>query len=264
MSLFSKKQKPVATTVDPNADPKLLEPKLGADGKPLPGQDIDPATGKLKKVLDRANDPNNMDDPNKSKDPLAIFDGMWDTKAKTGQENPVPAFSLDPEALKKVTEQLQFSPQLTPELLAKFKEGDPETLTGLLNSVGRQAYSMLMSHIPTLTDKYVSARLEHDRAGLGREVRQSLTANSLETIASKNPVLKQQIDRVVEAIYDKYPDATPDWVSGQVKKYFTGIAQLMDPDAFKGATAGNADEPNLVGGESDKSWLDYLSRDHKK
>lgn len=259
MSLFSK-PKPKAT---PAADP-ALEPKMGADGKPLPGQDIDPTTGKLKKApVVNPNNPENLDPNDKSKDPLAIFDGIWDTQNKTDSAAKVPSFSLDPEALKKVSDQLQFAPQLTPELLAKFKEGDVETIGQILNATGRQAYSTLMSHIPTLTDKYVTARLEHDRSGLGRTVRQNLTANSLEQLASKNPVLRQQMDRVVEAIYDKFPDATPDWVAGQVKTYFIGIAKLMDPESFKpDPNAPEGDDPNKQ--TQDQDWLKYLTSEPKK
>lgn len=259
MSLFSK-PKPKAT---PAADP-ALEPKMGADGKPLPGQDIDPTTGKLKKApVVNPNNPENLDPNDKSKDPLAIFDGIWDTQNKTDSAAKVPSFSLDPEALKKVSDQLQFAPQLTPELLAKFKEGDVETIGQILNATGRQAYSTLMSHIPTLTDKYVTARLDHAQAGLGRSVSQKLTANSLEQLASKNPVLRQQLDKVVEALYDKYPDATADWVAERAKEYFVGVARMLNPDAFK-ADPNSPDDPNKQNQPQDQDWLKYLTTETKK
>jgi hypothetical protein len=258
MSIFSKKAKQPAQSADPT-----LEPKLGADGKPLPGQDIDPTTGKLRKApVKDPNSPENLDPNDKSKDPLAVFDGIWDTKAKTDAESKVPSFSLDPDALKKVAEQLQFAPQLTPELLAKFKEGDVETIGQILNATGRQAYATLMSHIPTLTDKYVTARLDHAQAGLGRSVSQKLTANSLEQLASKNPVLRQQMDKVVEALYDKYPDATPDWVAERTKEYFVHIAKMLNPEAFKGATDGG--DPNNPPQDQDQDWLKYLTSETKK
>lgn len=252
VSSFFAKPKPPAP--DPNAA-QNVDP---ATGKPrVASGDIDPNTGMPRAANQNPNDPANLPDPNKSKNPLDIFDGMWDNKPKEGEKAVAPAFALDPEALKKVTEQLSFAPQLTPELLEKFKEGDAKTISDVLNSVGRQSYTTLMQHLPALTDKFVAARLDHDRAGLGRSVRESLTANSLEKLASKNPVLKQQLDTVVTRLYDKYPDATPDWVAEQATKYFSDIARELNPEAFKPR---EGDKPEPRHGEVPEDfWAKYIT-----
>lgn len=239
-------------------DPSL-EPKLGADGKPLPGQDIDPTTGKLRKKQTSANSPENIDPNNKSTDPLDTFKDLWHPNTQAGDGKP-PAFSLDPETVKKITEQLSFAPTLTPELLKKFQEGDAETINGVLNSTGRQAYSMLMQHLPALTDKFISARLEHDRSGLGRSVRQELTTNSLSKLASKSPVLKQQLDTIVSQLYEKFPDATPEWVAEQATGYFTNIAKLVNPEAFKASEA----EERQTAESKDIDWAAYITGQQTK
>jgi len=257
MSMFQKPKKPAATTVDP-----ALEPKVDATGKPLPNQNIDPATGKLRKANTDPNAPENIVDPNKSKNPLDVFDGLWDNTNKSGTVD-APSFSLDPEALKTVAGKLSFAPQLTAEQLEKFKTGDPETIAALLNETGRQAYTSLMQHIPALTDKYVTARLQHDRAGLGRSVRTELTVNSLEKLASKNPVLKQQLDRVVAGLYEKYPDATPDWVAEQSTKYFVDIAKQLSPDSFKPTAAEAAVTPK-EGEVPEDFWANFVTSQPSK
>src|SRR5690606_25672245 len=104
-------------------------------------------------------DPNNPD-PNKSPDnPLDIFKDLFNNASK-GDDAP-PSFSLDPAAVSKITESLNFVGQLDEASIEGLKSGDVEKITSILNGVGRNAYATLMQHIPALTEKYVAARLEH-------------------------------------------------------------------------------------------------------
>lgn len=197
----------------------------------------------------------------KSQDnPLDIFSGLFQNDPSKPSDT-APAFSLDPEALKKVTEGLNFAGQLTPETLEKLKSGDPETVSGVLNSLGRNVYGTLMQHMPALTDKFVGARLEHDRKGLGREVKSTLTQQSLETLAAGNPVLKQQMEVISSQLLEKFPDATPDWISGKTKEYFVELAKVLDPTLK--ATPEDKTKPKSSSDLSqnpDFEWAKYLTQ----
>lgn len=177
------------------------------------------------------NDPNNLDTNKSQNKPLDIFKDLFQTPT-VDSADATPSFSLNQEALTKITEKLDFAGQLSPELLDKLKSGDSETVHSVLNTVGRNGYMMLMRHIPALTEKYVNARLEHSQKGLGKSVKNTLTQQSLAKKAADNPVLKEQLDAISSRLLERYPDADPDWLAEQSADYFVQVARLLSPDSF--------------------------------
>ena len=162
------------------------------------------------------------------KNPLDSFAGMYDNKAKTADETP-PVFALDPASLRTAASQLNFSSHVTPELVQKLQSGDATAVADAFNELGRQVYQTTMSHSSTLTDRFVGARMAHDRKGLGQSVHSVLTANSLAKLADKNPRLKEHVTEIGDKISSQFPDATPDWIAEQTRSYFVTIAKQLDP-----------------------------------
>lgn len=247
------------TPADPNADPN--NKKIPANpNNPNPNNNKDPNDPNNMKNAKDPNDPNNPDPNRSQKNPLDIFDGLFQTDNKSAEDTP-PAFSLDQEALTKLVGKMNFSGQLTPELLDKLKSGDAQTTTDVLNTLGRNVYASLMSHLPVLTEKYVSARLQHDQKGLGQRVKSTLTQQSLAKIAENNPVLKQQLDEISSGLLSKFPDASPDWVAEKTRDYFVQVAKALganitDPEEVKGQTK----DTNDLSKRPDFNWADYLTK----
>lgn len=191
---------------------------------------------------------------------LTSFGGLFSMDGKAGAEDSVPAFALDPAGLKTLTEKLNFAPQLTPELLAKLKEGDPETTMSVLNAVGRNSYQTLMQHLPALTEKYVNSRLEHSQKGLGKSVKSTLTQQSLSKLAEGNPILAEQLDGISSRLLSKFPDATPDWIAEQTKGYFIKVVESMGVKIDDGTGSSKAKpDPTDLSQKEGFDWGSYVA-----
>jgi hypothetical protein len=239
--LFKKK----APAANPAVNPKTGQPWADNDPENPKNKnkdsEIDPATGQPRQ---------------KSQvQPLDAFKGLWDT-SKTGGTDAAPSFSLDPEQLSKLAKGLNFTGQVPPELVEKLKSGDTEALLAMLNTVGQNAYATMMSHMPQLTEQYVSARVEHSQKGLGKQVKGTLTAQSLSKLAEDNPVLQEQLQQVGSKLLEKYPDADPDWLAEQTVEYFKQTASLLTGSASgadKGGDSTKTGQPAAI--EDWSKWM---------
>lgn len=239
-------KKPATDTTQNNQDPNNLQNRQDPNNKSK-----DP------------NDPNNID-PNKSKnDPLDIFKDLFKMPA-SGQGDEAPSFSLDPKKLQELAGTLSFADQMTPEVLEKFKSGDPETIQQYLNASGQRQWLTIMQQLPKLTETYVKAQLEHSQKGLGKSVKKTLTQQSLSKLAASNPVLAQQLEEIAGKLLEKFPDADADWIAEQTGQYYLQMAKTMFPDQFKGegdsSTPTNVDKSDVSTREG-FNWAEYISGD---
>lgn len=226
----------------------------------------DPKNKKIADPNDPANKGKDPNDPNSqiTKNPLDNFKGLFTLDPNKQKDGTPPSFSLDQEVLKKITGNLSFSGDITPELAEKLKSGDAETIKGLLNSVGQNAYMTLMQHLPALTEQFVNARLEHSQKGLGKSVKTALTQQSLAKLAADNPVLKKQLEVVSAQLLENFPDADPEWVAEQTGTYFLEVTRLLFPDAVKDTSGNLQDNDNKKPDPADISqrpgfdWGTYL------
>ncbi len=164
--------------------------------------------------------------------PLDQFSKLWDTPDPS-KKAVAPSFSLNPDSLKQLINSQDFTANITPELQQKLKSGDAAAVTEAMNEVARSAYGRIFEQLPQLTEAYVGARLQHDRAGVDQSVRKSLTKQHLDKLAENNPVLKRQLEVIGEGLLEQFPDAQPDWIAAQVPIYFTEVTRQLNPDAFK-------------------------------
>lgn len=246
--------------------PAASQPAAQQQGGQQPNQDQQIAAAKQKKPNDPL-DTNKKDfgeagteggtNAGSQKNPLDSFAGMYDTTANKAGEIKPPVFALDPTALATASQSLKFSSHVTPELAQKLQSGDPAALAEAFDAVGRQVYQTVMSHQSTLTDRFVAARMDHDRKGLGQSVHSVLTANSLAKLAEQNPVLKEHVQEIGDKIASKFPDASPEWIANQTKEYFVTMAKQLDPslDSTKVAAQREA--------ETGTDWAKWLAADQK-
>lgn len=188
--------------------------------------------------------------------PMDAYAKMFDNTA-TGEAKVAPKFAIDPEVLGKVSGGLSFSDHVTPDFLTKIQSGDIQAVKDAFDGVGRSVYSTVMGHSSTLTDRFVDARLSHDRSGLDQSIRTSLTKNSLSKLAEGNPALAQQVNAIGEQLLSAHPDATPEWIEQQTKNYFITVAKQLDP-----TLAGKlSDEGTGQRGQAqpDINWGEYLT-----
>lgn len=241
----AKPSESAATPPGPNSPPAPNASTVVAAAKAKPGT-----------VDTTQTDFNAAADPTKNadgspKNPLDSFKGMYDAKDTSADAKP-PKFALDPASLETAAKSLKFSSHVTPELAQKLQSGDATALAAAFDELGRSVYQTVMSHQSTLTDRFVDARMSHDRKGLGQSVHSVLTANSLAKLAEKNPVLKEHVTEIGDKIASKFPDATPDWIAEQTRNYFLTVAQQLDPSL--GKPAKTVEDQN-----ADINWEEWIS-----
>lgn len=178
------------------------------------------------------NQNNANNDQKQNQDPFELYSKIFEPEdpAKGPQ---VPKFSVPDEVLGKAAGAIDFTAGLPEDMVERLNSGeslDSKTIIGLLNHVGRTAYTKSLQHATSLTDRFVGLRSEFDKAGLNKNVQRVLATNSLSKLpGADNPVIKGFLDMTSATLADRYPDKSPEWVAEKTHKLFLDMAKAMTP-----------------------------------
>lgn len=200
----------------------------------------------------------NNQENKEQQDPMQLFSKMFDTSPESAGKE-APSFKMKPEIVKQVSDSLDFSSHLTPEMMQKFKDGDFSAMADLVNGLGRQIYTTSLDHTSQLTDAFVNARSTHDRSGIDRQVNSRLAKNSLSSVAAKSPIAKAHLERISDEILRANPDATPEFIDEKSREYFMMMAQVINPDMFTQSNQQQSGKPQV-----EQDWDNWLSPTPKK
>lgn len=205
------------------------------------------SSGMLDGMAGTGDNSNNQEAAN----PLDAFKGMFDNKDKEGDK--APTFSLPSDILDKVSGSQDFLQGVDKELVTKALGGDAQSLMDLIGAATKNSYKASLSHMSTLSDQFVTSRLEHEGKSLGNRVKNELTTTELgNTPGFNHPVVKAQLIQVAQSLAKQHPDASAKEIAQKAKDYITEMANAINPQANAKADAngGKAGEVN---------WEDYLS-----
>ena len=188
------------------------------------------------------NDGQNTVGTNEPKNPMDAYAKLFDTTNQQA-DAPAPAFNIDPKILTEVSGKLRFTDGIDKELITKATSGDYSAMLEVMNTVGQRAYQTAISHGTSLTDKYLSARKEHDFKGIGSTVKKELVNSALNNTPNYNhPVVKAQLNMVAEAMRRENPDASPQEIAEAAQQYIQDLADAIKPeDPVKKAKAKEAE-----------------------
>lgn len=196
--------------------------------------------------------------------PLDIYGKMFETTKDDGDTPSAPSLSLDSKVLSEVTNQLDFTKGIDPEMLQKLQSGDLSSLPDMLNAVARQAYSTAMQHNSALVDKFVSQRSDYDAQRIAPTVRDALTQSKLSTSVEglDFPGMKQQLTDVASKLAKAYPDATPDWVAEQAQAYMReSAARVMGLTPEMIAQLQSMQQQQTTKKASEVEWDKYFDKE---
>lgn len=192
-----------------------------------------------------ANPTNDGNPPN----PLDDIAKLFDTKDKPQQEEPL-RFSLDPEILSKVSGGLDFTSSVPAEILEKVRSGDAVAALDAMNHIGRAAYQNSLSHLTSLTDKFVEAKFAEMGKQTPKVVRQELTRNQLSQVPNAtHPAIANTLKTIAESIQAANPDYSPAQIAETAVKYFQETAKAISP----------VQETKASEGETGTDWSKYFS-----
>lgn len=196
--------------------------------------------------------PGQQQAPAAPQDPLAAFAKMFDN-TPNGDAPKAPEFKLSPDAIKQAASGLDFADTVPKDLMERIKADDPTAIAELVNNLGRKLYSTSLEHNSLLTDRFVGARSEFDRKSYGSDVNKTLAKNSLKSIAEQSPVAAAHLQRIADDLYSKNPDATPQWIEEQTKRFFVDMARMANPEAF-----GQPNDPSQRGKAQETDWDEFF------
>lgn len=181
-------------------------------------------------------------------DPLAVYAKMFDKATANTEE--APSFQLDPNVLSEVSSKLNFTQDISPELMQQATNGDANALIQIINAASQNAYKAALSHTSTLTDKFIGARTDYSMKNVGSKVKQELTNSALSNTPNYNhPVVKAQLNMVAESLSAQHPDATPQEIAQMAGRYIQDLASAISPQQTQQQQEANAGT----------DWSKYLS-----
>lgn len=199
-----------------------------------PGQSNTPMVGSAGAMNNQA--PGGNVQPNSQQQqpssPLDDFNTLWETptpeqRSKQPKKFVYPKF--DPNKVSERVNQLNFAGSIPDDVLSKAAGGDLAAFRDVLNTVGRQAFSTgfsannnLNSEMFNQFDQSISQRIPAQMKGI-----QNQAAVYSEMKNLNHPAVAPMLNKIVEQMQFMYPDATPEEISTNAKKYMVTMAQLI-------------------------------------
>jgi len=171
------------------------------------------------------------------------------------QEDPdkAPEFSLDGEKLKSLSSGQQFitKDSITPEMQAKFAQGDFSDMVTLINQAAQGSHRAALEHGSTLTGKFVEARDSFSEKKFGGRVKTTQVEQELSGLPNyNNPAVKSHLNDIANRLSRQHPDASPREIALEAQRLLMEIANGVNPENTPEAKA------RLKDGETDfMKWL---------
>jgi hypothetical protein len=203
--------------------------------QPFPGTQNNPVTAPNGVV------PNNTPAPNtpnqEPQSPLDAFKDIWNTP-QPDPKNPNPAdqplFNVDPKKVFEQASKVDFTKQISPELLAKVAAGGQDGVAAMLaivNTATQNAYGQSTLSTLSLMEKALAKQAEKQKAELPGLLK---TYNVNANLSAENPILNHpSIQPLREAMSTmlsaKNPTASETEIQRTVVEYFNTLGQQFAP-----------------------------------
>lgn len=240
-------------TLDAN-DPSKQQRSLitGAEDDP---DAIDPKTGKAKAKA--------------SDDPMLDFEQLWDD-APIDKDNPPKTFEgylpkIDPKAFQERVNSTDFARNIKPETLAKITKGDPEVgeaLNEMINSIGRQAFSMSFNASSKMTQSGLDSA---EKRFMGELVPGIVNDRMLDdSLVSGNDLMRNPkfapLVRSLKSQYQtKFPKAAPQDITAAIGAYLEDMVGTVTKKKTKDSTVVDDNTKKLKQGDGSANWEEWLN-----
>lgn len=185
-----------------------------------------PSSGGMNGQIDAAKagaqDANN---PAGAKTPEMKYEEIWGQEVKP-LVNQAPVFSMDQEKFSQAVAGMDFTKSIPPELMQKALAGDAQSLMGLLNRVGQNAFSAA-----TISSRDMVEHANKKAGGsfeqqVKEAVRVALSEQNLTkaNAAFNDPLVTPLLREINNRIRAKFPEASPEELAKQSQQMLMQIA----------------------------------------
>lgn len=158
----------------------------------------------------------------------APFGNLWELSEEEKKRAEQPQFvpfgaDVTPEKIMEAARQVNFTSQISPEVMQKITSGDQQALIDLVNSVGQSAYAqsaMTSVNAARQVAEKQNAFMMQQLPDMVRKLQQRNDVGEENPLAS-NPQTKPMFDMMFNQFQTKYPNAT----TKQLQEYTTSYLQ---------------------------------------
>lgn len=206
------------------------------------------------------------------KSPLAGFVDLWNTSNDPKHKDYVkPAattavsFKIDPAAIMKTAQEVDFTKVLSPELQDRINKGDPKAFMEGLNVVAQAAFAQSSGAATMMLNSALAEQAKKFRTEVLPDV---LRNNAISTqLRADNPIFDNPavlplLKSVEFQMARKNPNDTPFEVSAKAKEYLTGFASEFLTASGKVITDKPAEDVSKKSGSREpQNWGEYFGVD---
>lgn len=233
--IFGKQQPQQAQQQQQQAPQQPGNPHV-ANNQTIPGTAVNPAQAVAGNPGEATQSPNDK------------FKDIWDNVPQQG--NTAPNFKINPEQLKQVTGNLDFSRSISREDLAKVTQGGEEAVTALsniLNNFGKELFSTNAQFTSHMTESGYNTAAQMINRDLPTAVTRQMSSQELYQANPRlrDPALQPLVSAMQAQFSAKHPNATPQEINALVTEYLGGTVAgafaKPDPVPKQGPNAAQAD-----------------------
>lgn len=197
------------------------------------------------------------------KSPLDAFSDLF-TIDKDAKQKPAvgSVFEVDPVKIKDASKQMDFTKNISDELLEKIRGGGEEATSALIaamNQMSQTNYAYAVALATQMAKKASEHTLEQVQALVPDLVR-NLRANedfSNENPALNHPAAQPLIKAMMQQFATKYPDASPKELRVKATEYLSTFGKLFQTDDNAGLL--DKTKPGVKTGPQETDWSKYLA-----
>ena len=188
--------------------------------------------------------------------PLDTYDLMFHNKPTEGDKPVDVTLAIPDETMDKIMENVDFSKDIDPALMAKFQAGDVAAAMDIMKVMTSSVYRQSMQHSAAVTNSNLNLRGEQLGGQIKTAVQDNLSTDAVNNSDIPNiehPAVKREVQRVAAQFREANKDATAAQISQATKNYFRELQAAMTPEAQPSL----ADQNKAASDWSDvDSWLE--------
>lgn len=196
-------------------------------------------------------------DPSAAASPLDAFTEVFKVDPNKAVMPNDPLFKMDEQKLAESIANMEFAPQIQPDIMHKIMAGDAGALQKLLNQSTQQAFRQAVQ----MTQKMVEHGVTTSASRMETQLPDKFRSMQAQQTLQDDPVfsheaMKPMVSALQQQFSAKYPNASGPQISKMVKDFMQATAETISPQ--KAAAPQNAAEFFAKGDQGNTNFFDFF------
>lgn len=191
--------------------------------------------------------------------------GIWNNPSNNSQQSEENMFAFDQSKFGEMVNGMDFMKGIDSELSKKALAGDQASLQQLINSAGRNQFSVMFPSMMRIMEGAFAKHAEKFQTQMQEQIRSTSAAAQLRKSnpAFANPKFKPLVDMLSANIRSKNPSWTPEQVAEAAQTQFSELGSAFAPQSNSGSEQSRHEtegaNPRFVGADGAFDWAAYAT-----